>query len=258
MTSESSDSEDTVMDSSRSTTPTKSVIEGGGLDSAEGQSHPKGSILPQGSPPPESPTDKDDSIYHTPLPEDSSVQEESIDPSTLENTPLTQTGSSLGYDSVESDCDSLTEEGNSKDPSPEDSEAYLCHTERALDPFAVSYDRFWKGWQPTESWQRITSFRKITRRHSTPYNELPPLEQHKFVETNPPSPEPPCQIKSQMNIPNDFTFDWAEVILKYLVVEDREKKRKEAIQQEKETHLERRGLKYPQNLPINPNPKPRC
>ena len=47
------------------------------------------------------------------------------------------------------------------------------------------------------------------------------------------------------------------MILKYLVVEDREKKRKEAIQQEKETHLERKGLKCPQNLPISPNPKPR-
>ena len=203
MTSESSDSEDTVIDSSRSTTPTQSVIEEEELDSAEGQSCPKGRTLPQGNPLPESPTDKDDSVHHTPPPEDSSVQEESIDPSSLENTPLTQTGSSLGYDPVESDCDSLTEEGNSKDPSPEDSEAYSCHTERALDPFAVSYDRFWKGWQPTESWQRITSFRKITRRHSTPYSELPPLEQHKFAETNPPSPEPPRRIKSQINIPND-------------------------------------------------------
>ena len=108
MTSESLDSEDTVIDSSRSTTPTQSVIEEGDLDSAEGQSCPKDRTLPQGNPPPESPTDKDNSIYHTPLPEDSSVQEESIDPSTLENSPSTQTGSSLGYYPVESDCDSLT------------------------------------------------------------------------------------------------------------------------------------------------------
>ena len=152
MTSESLDSEDTVINSSRSTTPTQSVIEEGDLNSAEGQSHSKGGTLPQGNPPLESPTDKDYSIYHTPPPEDSSVQEESIDPSTLENTPLTQTGSSLGYDPVESDRDSLTEEENSKDPSPVDSEAYSCHTERALVPFAVSYDKFWKGWQPTKSW----------------------------------------------------------------------------------------------------------
>ena len=145
MKSESSDSEDTIVDSSSSTTPTQSVIEEEDLDSAEGQSGPKGRTLPQGNPLPESPTDKDDNIYHTPPHGDSSVQEESIDPSTLENTPSTQTGSSLGYDPVESDCDSLTEEGNSKDTSPEDSKAYSCHTEKALDPFAVSYDIFWKG-----------------------------------------------------------------------------------------------------------------
>ena len=193
MTSESSDSEDTVIDSSRSTTRTQYVIEEGDLDSAEGQFHSKGRTLPQGNPPQESPTDKDNSVYHTPPHEDSSVQEESIDPSTLENTPSTQTGSSLGYDPVESDHDSLTE-GNSKDPSPEDSEAYSCRTERALDPFAVSYDRFWKGWQPTESWERKTSFWEITQRHSTPYSKLPPSEQHKFAETNLPSPEPPFQL----------------------------------------------------------------